>query len=122
MHETLHHPAGVSPAGGVRCCGTPGAAASTDIPLVRGSGAPRCVGSRPGPAAGTGLTPADFKIFEDGKPQQISVFQAVDLPDPEAPSAPWIHDVAPDVRSNTGLQERRLFLLIIDDATLQPDL
>jgi VWFA-related protein len=66
-----------------------------------------------------GLTPADFTILEDGKPQQIAVFQAVDIRDPEPPSAPWIRDVAPDVAANDGLQERRLFLIVMDDVTIQ---
>lgn len=66
-----------------------------------------------------GLKPEDFTVFEDGKPQSIAVFQAVDLPDPEPPSAAWMREVAHDVKSNTDVQERRLFLLIMDDATIQ---
>jgi VWFA-related protein len=65
--------------------------------------------------------PADFTVLENGKPQQIAVFTAVDIPDPEPPSAPWMRDVAPDVSTNDGLEERRLFLLILDDATIQSD-
>ena len=68
-----------------------------------------------------GLTPVDFTILENGKPQQIALFNAVDIPDPGPPSAPWIRDVAPDVRTNDGLEERRLFLLILDDALIQSD-
>ncbi len=66
-----------------------------------------------------GLKPSDFTILEDGKPQQIAVFEAVDLPDVEAPTASWLREVAPDVRVNTDVQERRLFLLILDDSTIQ---
>lgn len=66
-----------------------------------------------------GLMPADFTILEDGKPQQVAVFQAIDIPDPEPPSTAWVRDVAPDVGSNDGLQERRLFLIIMDDVTIQ---
>jgi VWFA-related protein len=66
-----------------------------------------------------GLTPADFTILENGQRQKIAVFQAVDIPDAEPPSTPWVRDVAPDVRSNAGVQERRLFLIILDDATIQ---
>jgi VWFA-related protein len=65
-----------------------------------------------------GLTPADFTVLEDGTPQSIAVFQAVDIPDPEPPATPWVRDVAPDVRTN-DVQERRLFLLIVDDSTTQ---
>ena len=68
------------------------------------------------------LTPADFTILEDGKPQEISIFQAVDIPDVEPPSTPWIREVAPDVATNEGLQERRLFLIVMDDATIQASL
>lgn len=68
-----------------------------------------------------GLTPADFTILEDGQPQQIAVFQAVDIPDPEPPTAPWRREVALDVATNDGLQDRRLFLIIMDDATIQGD-
>ena len=66
-----------------------------------------------------GLEPADFAVFEDGKPQQITVFHAVDVPDAEPVSVPWVRDVAPDVRSNEGLHERRLFMLLLDDAAIQ---
>jgi VWFA-related protein len=66
-----------------------------------------------------GLKPSDFTILEDGKPQQISVFEAVDIPEEEPPAAAWIREVAPDVRVNTDVQERRLFLVVMDDATIQ---
>jgi VWFA-related protein len=68
-----------------------------------------------------GLTPADFTVFENGKPQEIAMFKAVDIPDPEPPSAPWIREVAADVRTNDGIEERRLFLLLLDDAMIQAD-
>ena len=68
-----------------------------------------------------GLKPTDFTILEDGKPQQVTVFHAVDVPDPEPVAVPWVRDVAPDVRSNEGLHERRLFMLLLDDAMLQSD-
>ena len=67
------------------------------------------------------LKPTDFTILEDGKPQQIAIFQAVDVPDPEPVTVPWVRDVAPDVRSNDNLQERRLFMLVLDDAAVQSD-
>ena len=66
-----------------------------------------------------GLKPSDFTILEEGKPQQIAVFEAVDIPEAEPPSTGWMRDVAPDVRVNTDVQERRLFLLILDDSTIQ---
>jgi VWFA-related protein len=66
-----------------------------------------------------GLRPEDFTILQDGQPQSIAVFQAVDIPALEPPSTAWIRDVAPDVRSNRETRDRRLFLLILDDATIQ---
>ena len=66
-----------------------------------------------------GLKPADFTVFEDGTPQQISVFEAVDVPDVEPPTASWQREVAPDVRVNADVQERRLFLVVMDDSTVQ---
>jgi VWFA-related protein len=68
-----------------------------------------------------GLTPADFTILENGQPQQISVFTAVEIDPPEPPATEWMREVAPDVRSNEGIEERRLFLLILDDAMIQGD-
>jgi VWFA-related protein len=69
-----------------------------------------------------GLTPADFTVLDNGVPQRIAVFSAVDVPDTAAPSASWMRDVAPDVATNDAVRERRLFLLVIDDATIQEDL
>ncbi len=66
-----------------------------------------------------GLTPEDFTIAVDGTPQTVAVFSAVEIPEVVPPSAPWMRDVAPDVQSNDGLQERRLFLIIIDDAVVE---
>ena len=41
-----------------------------------------------------GLTAADFTVTEDGKPQSITAFTAVDMPDVvQTPSAPWVRDV-----------------------------
>lgn len=69
-----------------------------------------------------GLKPDDFTILENGQRQQIAVFTAVDIPDPPATSAPWVRSVAPDVLTNAGVEERRLFLIVIDDAAIQADL
>jgi VWFA-related protein len=69
-----------------------------------------------------GLTPADFTVLDNGVPQTISVFSAVDVPDAAPPAAPWMRDVAPEVATNDAIQDRRLFLIIIDDAMIQEDL
>ncbi len=68
-----------------------------------------------------GLTAADFSVFEEGRAQTISAFSAVDLPDPEPPATPWMRDVAPDVRRNTTIADRRLIVIVMDDATIPFD-
>lgn len=67
------------------------------------------------------LGPADFRVFENGVPQTISVFSAVDIPDPVPPTATWMREVASDVRVNSDTSQRRLFLIIIDDAAVSFD-
>lgn len=68
-----------------------------------------------------GLTAADFAIVEDGKPQSITAFTAIDMPDVvQTPSAPWLRGVAPDVRRNDDLAERRVVVVVLDDATPMP--
>jgi VWFA-related protein len=67
-----------------------------------------------------GLLPADFTILEDGQPQSVAAFDAIDLPDvAEARSAeaPWAREVAPDVRSNADFRNRRVVVIVVDDAT-----
>ena len=67
-----------------------------------------------------GLGPNDFQILENGKPQTLAVFNAVNIPPTVPPKTAWLRDVAPDVRSNNEDQrERRLFLILIDDAAVQ---
>src|SRR6266545_4643188 len=44
-----------------------------------------------------GLTAADFTVLEDGEPQPIVAFDAVDLPDVAREGASWLRDIAPDV-------------------------
>jgi VWFA-related protein len=68
-----------------------------------------------------GLAPADFTVLENGQPQNVAVFSAVDIPDVEAPKVPWVRDIAPDVKSNQDVRERRLFLILMDDAAIQAD-
>ena len=69
-----------------------------------------------------GLAAADFSILEEGQPQTVTAFSAVDLPDPEPPTTPWMRDVAPDVRSNSAIADRRLIVIVMDDATIPFDL
>src|SRR6476620_3713701 len=37
-----------------------------------------------------GLGKADFTVFEDGKPQEIAIFEPIDVPDPEPPPVAWM--------------------------------
>ena len=67
-----------------------------------------------------GLTAADFTVFEDGRPQQISIFEAIDVPDPEPPPAEWMRDVTPDVTTNE-VRVTRLWVIAIDDALIPQD-
>ena len=67
------------------------------------------------------LVPADFTILENGVPQRVAVFTAVDIPETFESPVRWMRDVAPDVHTNERIEERRLFLLLIDDAMIQAD-
>jgi VWFA-related protein len=76
-----------------------------------------------------GLTAADFSVSEDGHPQTIAAFAAVDVPDPpplpmvDGKPVTWLRDIAPDVQSNSlaGKPESRLFVMLIDDAMIPDD-
>jgi VWFA-related protein len=68
-----------------------------------------------------GLGPADFTILEDGIPQKIAAFSAVEVPPVDTPPSLWMRDVPRDVRTNQDIDERRLFVIIVDDAQLQAD-
>ena len=67
-----------------------------------------------------GLTRADFQVFEDGKPQDVAIFEAIDAPDPVPPPAAWMRDVTPDVTTNET-RPTRLWVLAIDDALIPQD-
>jgi VWFA-related protein len=67
-----------------------------------------------------GLMKADFTVLEDGKPQDISIFEAIDVPDPEVPPIAWMRDVTPDVTTNET-RITRLWVLAIDDALIPTD-
>ena len=64
----------------------------------------------------TGLTAADFELRENGKPQAITTFSAVDIPIErgELPLA------EPDVRTNEG-PEGRIYLIALDEVGTHPD-
>lgn len=68
-----------------------------------------------------GLGPADFTILEDGISQKIAAFSAVEVPKSAEPPSSWMKEVPKDVRTNQDIGERRLFVIIVDDAQLQAD-
>jgi VWFA-related protein len=67
------------------------------------------------------LQAADFMVLENGKPQKIEYFQHIELPDPPPTAASWVKDVAADVARNDMLRERRLVVLLMDDAMMPFD-
>jgi len=67
-----------------------------------------------------GLTAADFSILEDGVPQVIKWFTAIDIPDVVQPSATWLREVAPDVRRNDDIADRRVVVIILDECSGMP--
>jgi len=64
----------------------------------------------------TDLKQEDFTIFVDERPQPIVAFEPVTIPPPPLPTADWMREIAPDVRSNAR-GEPRLLVLVMDDAT-----
>jgi len=61
-----------------------------------------------------GLTKADFTVLEDGVPQDILTFSAVDLPDAEVPTAKWMTRAPLDVQTN-AMPDGRLILIYLDE-------
>ena len=67
-----------------------------------------------------GLTQSDFTIIEDGQPQRIVAFDAVDLPDRVDPPAKWMVNVTPDIATNS-MNDSRLFVMVMDDSMMGAD-
>jgi VWFA-related protein len=69
-----------------------------------------------------GLKASDFTITQDGSPQAVAAFSAVDVPANPPKPAIWSGRAAADVQSNEGMDDPqgRLFVLLIDDAMLPP--
>lgn len=64
-----------------------------------------------------GLTAADFTIIENGQPQPVVAFSAIDVPDAVPPTARWMRDVPADVSTNQ-LDGKRLVVIVFDDFTV----
>ena len=62
-----------------------------------------------------GLTKDDFTLFEDGRPQKIEAFSAVDLPDRASGGPVWESKVVRDVATNE-IDNERIVVLLLDDA------
>jgi VWFA-related protein len=65
-----------------------------------------------------GLSAGDFVISEDGTPQEILSFSAIDVPPAEPTRSGWTRDVAPDVRTNLAGADR-LLVMVLDDAQVR---
>jgi VWFA-related protein len=68
----------------------------------------------------TGLTADDFILLEDGKAQVIAALDEISVEGPGQVSADWLKAPPQDVAANRH-DESRLFVLVIDDATLPAD-
>jgi len=62
------------------------------------------------------LTKDDFQVFEDGKPQSLSIFAPVDIPIEHADPPLFAKvSIPPDVASNRTPFEGRVFVLVVDE-------
>jgi VWFA-related protein len=66
-----------------------------------------------------GLTAEDFAVLEDGTPQKVATFTAVDLPDVERSVPTPFLNVPHDVRSNQAVDEGAIFVLVLDDVATE---
>lgn len=67
------------------------------------------------------LKKEDFEVFEDGKPQAVSIYTPVDIP-VERSDRPLFRQspIEPDVVSNAQPFEGRLYLIVLDDLQTNP--
>jgi VWFA-related protein len=68
-----------------------------------------------------GLEAADFTILENGRPQTVEYFDYIELPAPPTVPALWMRNIAPDVARNEEVLERRLVVILMDDAMIPFD-
>ena len=62
------------------------------------------------------LTQKDFQVFEDGKPQQVSVFALVNLPVERQPRPLFANrPIERDVQTNVSGYNGRVYLIVLDD-------
>jgi VWFA-related protein len=69
----------------------------------------------------SGLSVGDFQLFEDGKPQKVTVFARVNLPLERAERPLFASKpVEPDVQTNLSTREGRVYLIVLDDLHVHP--
>jgi VWFA-related protein len=67
------------------------------------------------------LRKEDFQILEDGKPQQVNLFSLVNIPVTRAERPLFASKpIEPDVQSNVGVFDGRVYLIVLDDLHLHP--
>ncbi len=67
------------------------------------------------------LGPRDFQVFEEGKPQQITVFSVVNVPLERTPRPLFASQpIEPDVQSNAPGNGGRVYLIVLDDLHTHP--
>lgn len=64
-----------------------------------------------------GLTAQDFIVFENGQPQAVQVFSEVAFPDGRRRIG-FLETFSSDVRRNDDVSDRRLIVIVLDDALL----
>src|SRR4029453_18078642 len=68
-----------------------------------------------------GLTRADFKVFEDGKPVTLDTFSIVEIPVQRFDATRFGgRTVVDDVRSNRSVFEGRFYVIVLDDIGTAP--
>src|SRR5687767_2197970 len=69
----------------------------------------------------SGLSRADFDVFEDGKPQKIEMFSYVELPvAPDDRFTVINRAVTSDARSNSRAFDGRVYVIVLDDLDISP--
>ena len=66
-----------------------------------------------------GLSRGDFALTEDGKPQVLSTFEAIDVPEQTTTPPPGRTVVSTNVRTDSPVSRGRWFGLVLDDLHLE---
>lgn len=68
-----------------------------------------------------GLTASDFQVFEDGKPQKVTIFSFINLPVERAERPLFASKpIEPDVQTNIRAYDGRVYLIVLDDLHVHP--